>query len=143
MRWTRIVLLSVLVVLVAFVLGGGRLAIAQDPDMADHPAVGSWAVESDPGDASFSLTSVTLAADGTALYISPNADVGIGVWTPSGDDTAVWTFRATTDGPAYILIRVSIEVPPDGATFTGTFTVEIDPSIRPEAVPAARSGEAP
>ncbi len=124
MRWTSGVLLSAVVLLGAVLIGGGHLAGAQEIEMADHPAVGAWAVESDPGDASFSLTSVTLAADGTALYISPNADVGVGVWAPTGETTANLTFRAATNGPAYILIRVGIDVPPDGVTFTGTFTAE-------------------
>ena len=125
MRRTSVVLLSAVVLLGTLLLGGGRFAVAQEESLADHLAVGSWAVESDPGDAGFSLTSVTLAADGTALYISPNADVGVGVWAPSGETTASLTFRAATNGPAYILIRVGIEVPPDGVTFTGTFTAEM------------------
>ncbi len=123
MRRTPIVIL--LAVMIAGMVVGGRLAVAQEPDTAAHPARGSWSVTSDPGDAEYSPRLVILSADGGAIFVSGYATTAIGAWEPSGESTADVTFTMVSDGPGQIVIRASLEVAPDGQSFTGTFTNEI------------------
>jgi hypothetical protein len=108
-------------------MAGGSLGAAQ-PDVAGHhPAVGSWLVESDPDMDALSLRTLVVSADGTALAISsvaPNGSTGAGVWAPTGDTSAVLTFTLVTNGPAYVVLRASIDVAADGQSFTGTYTDE-------------------
>jgi hypothetical protein len=114
-----------LIVLLGLVLTfGSSLAAAQDRWGNDHPLVGSWNVESDPGDAEYSPRLVSFAADGTAFFVSGQQTMGVGAWQPTGDTTAVVSFAVATNGPAYILIRARIDVAPDRLSFTGTFTFE-------------------
>jgi hypothetical protein len=125
MARTGLLVLSTVVLLGAVLGVRGRFALAQDAGGADHPATGSWLVESDPGDAEYSVRLMTLSADGTALFVSGRQTSGVGAWVPAGDAAATVTFTVVSDGPAYIVIRASIEVAPDGQSFTGTFTDEV------------------
>ena len=68
---------------------------------------------------------MTLAADGTALFVSGRATMGVGAWEPAGDTAANVAFTVVTDGPAYIVIRATLETAADGQSFTGTFTDEM------------------
>lgn len=124
MRRTNVIPLLAVMLASAVLIGGGRFAAAQDPGQADHPATGAWATESEPGDAEYSPRLVILSADGSALFVSGYETMGIGSWEPSGDTTAIVTLTAVTDGPAKVVIRASIEIAPDGDSFTGTFTNE-------------------
>lgn len=119
----RMIRSSVVMVLVMVLVGGG-ISTAQEPGGNHHSAVGSWSVESDPGDAEYTPRLMILAADGSALFVSGHQTTGIGSWQPMNDTTAMLTFAVTTDGPAYILIRAKIELAADGTSFTGVFTVE-------------------
>src|SRR5829696_9863128 len=119
--------LSVVMLAAIALLGialGGRFAAAQDADDADHPATGSWIVESDPGDTEYSPRLMLLSADGSAQFVSGRTTTGIGAWEPAGDASAVVTITLVTDGPAYIVFRAFIDVAPDGQSFTGSFTNE-------------------
>ncbi len=120
-----VVILLLAIATIGAVVGGGRLATAQDSSLANHPAKGSWSVTSDPGDAEYSPRLVILSADGGAMFVSGYATTAIGAWEPAGESTADVTFTMVTDGPGQIVIRVSLEVAPDGQAFTGTFTNEI------------------
>lgn len=124
MRWTSGVLLSAVVLLGALLFGGGRFAAAQEIEMAEHPARGSWTVASDPGDTEYSPRMMILSADGGAFFVSGYRYTGVGRWEPTGETTAAVTFTAVTDGPAQIVIRASVEVAADGQSFAGTFTDE-------------------
>ena len=123
---SRSVVITLLAVMLsgAVLIGGGRFTAAQDPDPADHPAAGAWSVESEPGDAEYSPRLVSLSDDGSALFVSGYATTGVGRWEPTGETTAILTFTVVTDGPAQAVIRAEIEIAPDGASFTGTFTNE-------------------
>ncbi len=70
-----------------------------------------------------------LSADGGALIVSGEKLTGVGAWEPTGETTAIITYTMVSNGPAQIVTRASIEVSPDGASFTGTFTIEavVDP----------------
>ncbi len=120
-------LLAAVVLVGAILTGGGGFGAAQDAGVKDHPAVGSWLVESDPDLEALSIRTLVVSADGTALAISsvaPNGSTGAGVWAPSGDSSAILTFTLVTNGPAYIVLRASIDIAADGQSFTGIFTDE-------------------
>ncbi|MBA3416319.1 MAG: hypothetical protein H0U10_13940 [Chloroflexia bacterium] len=141
------------VVLSGTVIGGGRVAVAQVPGPGDHPANGSWTVETDPGDAEYSPRLMILSADGGAIFVSGYGNTGVGAWAPTSETTAAVTFTAVTNGPAQIVIRISLEVASDGQALTGTFTneVQFDPAgggtsgeIGPGTIGGARlAAEAP
>lgn len=123
-RTSSVLFLSLAMVFAGLVTGGGRLAVAQVPVPAEHPARGSWTVESDPGDTEYSPRMMILSADGGAIFVSGYTTTGVGAWEPTSETTAAVTFTVVTDGPAKIVIRAAIEIAPDGQAFTGTFTNE-------------------
>lgn len=123
MRRSTIILLLAIVTF-GTLIGGGRLATAQDASLANHPAKGSWAVASDPGDTDYSPRLAILSADGGAFFVSGEMLTGVGSWEPTGETTAAVTFVVVTNGPAQVVIRAGIEVAPDGESFAGTFTNE-------------------
>lgn len=121
--------LAVIMLLIAVLLGGvaaghGRFVAAQGTSMADHPAIGSWVVHRDPDISNWPNELMILSADGTAFDYGAYQSTGVGVWQPTGANTATVTFTVTSDGPAYIVIRASIEVAPDRHSYMGTFTIE-------------------
>jgi len=125
MRRTSVYLLSAIVLLGIALSGSARFTAAQDPSDVDHPAQGSWLVESIPGDAEYSPRMMILSRDGSALFVSGQTTTAVGGWEPRGDATAIATFTVVTNGPAYIVIRASLDIAPDGQSFTGNFTNEI------------------
>jgi hypothetical protein len=134
-------MLSVVVLLGTIVMASGRVVVAQPDGARDHPAVGSWLVESDPDLGALSVRTLVVSADGTALAISsvaPNGSMGAGVWAPTGNATAALTVTLVTDGPAFIVLRASIDIAADGQSFTGTFT---DEAIFDPTSPSGTSGE--
>jgi len=124
MRRISVVSLSAVIVLATVLIGAGRFAGAQEVNPGDHPANGSWNVTSDPGDTEYSPRLAILSADGRAIFVSGEKLTGIGAWEPTSETTAAVTFVVVTDGPAQIVIRVSVEVAADGQAFNGTFTNE-------------------
>ncbi len=113
MRRTTVLMLSAVLLLGIALSGRGQLTAAQDPSGADHPAVGSWLVESDPGDAEYSPRLMILSRDGSALFVSGQTTTAVGGWEPSGGATAIVSFTVVTNGPAYIVVRASLDVAPD------------------------------
>lgn len=124
MRRTPMFLLSAVVLLGIALSGRLHFAAAQDPSDPDHPARGSWLVESDPGDAEYSPRMMILSRDGSAVFVSGQTTTAVGGWEPTGDATAIATFTVVTNGPAYIVVRASLDVAPDSQSFTGMFTFE-------------------
>jgi hypothetical protein len=125
MRRSSVVLLLAAVILGSLVVAGGRFAAAQTPVQAGHPAVGSWMIHRTPANAvAWPNELLVLNADGTAIEYGAYQTTGIGAWEATGDRTATVTFTLTTDGPAYVVIRASIEIAPDGKTLKGTYTAE-------------------
>ncbi len=120
----RTLLIGTTLLLTMVLVIGSPFAAAQDSGGNVHAAVGSWNVESDPGDAEYSPRLITLHADGTALFVSGRQTVGLGTWSSMSDATVAVSFAATTDGPSYILIRAQLEVAADGESFTGSYTIE-------------------
>lgn len=97
---------------------------AQDPSATDQVAVGTWLVESNLGDAEYSIRLMTLGADGSAIFASGQQTTGLGSWEATSDTTAIATFAAVTNGPAWISIRVQLDFAPGGQSFAGVYTIE-------------------
>ncbi len=125
MRRINVVWVSAIIVMASVMIGGGHFAAAQEVLPADHPARGSWNVTSNPGDAEYHPRMAILSADGGVLVVSGEKLTGVGAWEPTGETTAAVTYTMVTNGPGQIVTRASIEVSPDGASFSGTFTLEV------------------
>jgi hypothetical protein len=121
--------LFALVLLVTTLVGGAHLATAQDQGPADHSAIGTWTVESEPQDVVTNMRTISLAPGGIASVISTGAGedpiASLGAWEPTSDTSVALTFTMVTNGPAYITVRASIDLAEDGATFTGSYTMEM------------------
>lgn len=124
MRLNGSVALAVVVLLGIALVGGNHFVSAGESAIGNHPAAGSWLVSTDPGDAEYSPRLMTLAADGTAMFVSGQKATAVGAWQPTGDTSAAASFTVVTDGPAYIVIRAAIDLAPDGQSFSGTYTLE-------------------
>ncbi len=125
MRHVIVLFLSVMALLGALVVGGGTLA-AQDTEMADHPLVGPWELRADIGDGDTScLSQVVFTDEGAYIDVDCDGFVVIGGWEPTGDTTANMSFTSSdSEGGAYT-VRASVEVAPDGQSFTAPFTFEL------------------
>jgi hypothetical protein len=91
-----------------------------------HPIVGTWNTETssgDPGDVMFS-------ADGTLVSVDTE-DVSLGVWEATGPSTVNLMFSGlipaeeSGSGGGRFIIRATLEVAPDGQSFSGDYTVEV------------------
>jgi hypothetical protein len=127
MRRNTVLLLSVVVLLGTLLIGGGRFVAAQDASPADtmtHPIVGSWMLDLEPEvpDDPFSL--VRFSADGGYLQIDPDGTNSIGAWEPTGDNSAILTLTFVTEEDGTSTARATVDVDPDGETFTATYTLE-------------------
>jgi len=99
---------------------------AQETDFADHPLNGTWTLITDDQE----LPDVIIfAADGSVTDVESSGSVTLGVWEPTGETTATLTLTAFDDDEGGITIRASLEVAPDGQSFTATYTFEpFDPA---------------
>lgn len=120
--------LSIILLLAAAMLGtvggGSHATFAQDIEMDNHPAVGSWIITSDLDDAEYFPRLVILSGEGAAFFVSGSQTMGVGAWEPMDETTAAVSFTVVTNGPPQIVIRAGFEVAPDGQSSTGTFTTE-------------------
>jgi hypothetical protein len=92
-----------------------------------HPFVGAWIVDTNTADDSDPHTQLTVHPDGTLLQ-ADQANVGIGVWEPTGDGSAALTMTAGSDSPdgnpSTVIVRAVIAMDPAGDTWTGEASVE-------------------
>ena len=116
--------------LVGIVAAGVTSGSAQDTDMANHPVVGVWELSADLGDGDTScLSQVVFTADGGYIDVDCDAFVEVGVWEPTGPNTADLTITVKTVEDGSFRIRAAIEVAADGQSFTAPFTFELlDPT---------------
>jgi hypothetical protein len=117
------------------------IASAQEVATEGHPLVGTWFLDNGTGNLTDALDTFIIHADGT--YIEANADgtVRLGVWEATGPTTATLTIEAysrdaTGANLGAIIIRLTIELNPDGNSYTAEGTIEL---IRPDG---SRSGQA-
>jgi hypothetical protein len=91
-----------------------------------HPIVGTWHTETssdDQGD-------VTFSADGTLVSVDTDGAT-LGVWEATGPSTVNLMFSGlipaeeSGSGGGRFIIRATLEVAPDGQSFTGDYTAEV------------------
>ena len=127
MRRTIVVFLSVVVLL--GMLGTATTSVtAQGSDLADHPLVGSWLLDTDVEDPENAVSLVVFTSDGIYIETDDDGSTGIGVWESTGDTTGQMTFRFVDSG-GIAVIRASLEVSADGNTLTAEYSIEFtDPA---------------
>ena len=129
LRRASVLLLAAVVPLGTLLIGGGAFATAQDTDVADHPLVGSWIVDTDTEDPENLPELATIFSDGAAILSTADGTTGHGAWEPTGDATVNLTFTLVFDDGTRLTIRASVEVAADGQSFTSPYTNEFfDPS---------------
>jgi hypothetical protein len=106
---------------------------AQAGATAAHPLVGAWVI--DPGPPVDSAPEqLLLVGPGGILSFHSDHGTAYGAWTPTGADTADYTFynwegNAETGFMGFVIVRVSVEVASDGQTLSGTYSVEFPPAL--------------
>ena len=129
MRRALVMFLSVVVLLGSLLVGGGTLVAAQDTDFSGHPLVGTWMLDTEPENPDAFPSQVIFSAEGGYVDVDAEGVVVIGGWEPTGDTTANLTITSSDPDVGVATIRASIEVAPDGQSFTATYTFEIlDPA---------------
>ena len=130
----------VLVMLISLIAIGalGRTAgtSAQDyatpGEMAKHPFVGTWQLDTDMDDPENAPELVIVTADGSYLEVDAEGGVGVGTWESTGDRTVNLTIRflnGDEEGFAGLaIVRAEGEVAEDGQSWTASYTLEfVDP----------------
>jgi hypothetical protein len=112
----------------ALALGAISPVVVAQEDAAEHPLVGAWVLDSTPDDPSDAVSLVVFGPGGTLVSLSAEGSAA-GSWEPTGERTFDVTFHGLAITPeggfgGLFTIRSSGEVPEDGQTFTGTYTVE-------------------
>jgi len=98
----------------------------KDTDFAEHPFVGPWELRADIGDGDTScLSQVVFTDEGAYIDVDCDGIVVIGGWEPTGDTTANMSFTSSGPEGGVYSIRASVEVAPDGQSFTAPFTFEL------------------
>lgn len=128
-------ILTVIGVLVA-ILSLAAPVVAQDDIVAvkaAHPIVGAWIVDSSPDDPSDPLELTVTGPGGTITDTSLDG-VGTGAWFPTGPSAADATVVFPAADPdagfiGWVTIRTSVEVAPDGLSFSGTYTIEFPAAV--------------
>jgi hypothetical protein len=118
-------------ILVAIVLAAvpGSTVLAHDDHAAatDHPFVGAWVVDTNTTDTSDPHTLLIVHPDGTLVQADP-ANVGVGVWEPTGEAMASLTVTAWFDAGdqemSTVIVRAIVEVGSTGDSWTGEASVE-------------------
>ncbi len=132
MRRTNVFLLSAVVLLGTLLVGGGGFVAAQDAtpeDSMGHPLIGSWFLDTETENPENLLSLVRFSADGGYVEIDADGSTSLGAWEPTGDTTANLTFSFVDEESGTATIRASLEVAPDGQTFTASYTLEFaDPA---------------
>jgi hypothetical protein len=91
-----------------------------------HPIVGTWNTETSSGDPG----EVVFSADGTLVSLD-SEDVSLGVWEATGPSAVALMFSGlipaeeTGSAGASFTIRATLEVAPDGQSFSGDYTAEL------------------
>jgi hypothetical protein len=120
---TTVVVLGLVVVTHAPRIG------AQDTEMAEHPLVGTWLLDTDADDPTNAPTLGIFTADGIYAQVEADGAVGMGSWHATGPNMAEMTFHGlfgAEEGEFFGMatIRSAIEVASDGQSLTATFTLE-------------------
>jgi hypothetical protein len=122
MRRASLMFLSFVILLGTIVIAGGRFAVAQGTDFADHPLVGTWTLITEDQELP---DLIIFSDDGGVVDVESDGSVSLGTWEPTGDSTANLTITAYEDEEGGYRIHASFEVAPDGQTFTASYTFEL------------------
>jgi len=103
-----------------------------------HPIIGTWIV-TDTSDTSSPPSVTSFTSDGIVVDVETDG-VGLGAWEATGPTSANVTFVESIpadEGGGTVMLRVAVEVAPDGQSFTGDYTVELGGS---EGAPTGEYG---
>ncbi len=116
--------------LIGIVAIGATSGSAQDTSVPDHPILGAWELRADLGAGETScLSHVVFTADGGYVDVDCDGHVQVGVWEPTGPNTANLMITVKSVEMGSFIIRAAFEVSADGQTFTAPFTFELlDPT---------------
>jgi hypothetical protein len=119
----RIITLSMSVVLMLVAFAPAVLA-----QYEEHPAVGGWVLDPEPGNPDNPPNLLTFHADGTARDWNVN-DTGVGVWEPTGESSFATTILYPVVDPEAGFVGITTahiigEASEDGQTTSGTYTIE-------------------
>ena len=92
-----------------------------------HPLIGTW-IATDTSDPENPSTFVAAFSAGGTFVQVEDGEVSLGVWEPTGPTSAALTFSdqdPAEEGGGSFTIRATVEVAPDGQTFTAEYTVEV------------------
>ncbi len=131
MRRISLLLISAVVLVGTFLIGSGNFATAQETDLSDHLLVGTWILEyqSENPDDPVYREMATNFSDGTSIVSTPDGSNGQGVWESTGETSAIMTMSVVFEDGTRLLARVSIEIAPDGESYSAVITNEFfDPS---------------
>jgi hypothetical protein len=110
-------------------------SIVEQAAAENHPIVGTW-LYTPESTATGQRHPAAFNSDGTFWQADAANVVGIGVWEPTGPNSVTVTFvdqvPLEAGGFATETIRASIEVTPDGQSWTAEFTVEVSGGGFPE-----------
>ncbi len=141
-RFTALFALTLLFV-ASFISAGWRTSGADAQEAgAVHPIVGIWIADTDPEITENADSVFSFSPDGAYTELHPDGEVLIGRWESTGDTTATLTIVSTmmnedeTDAGVFV-IRASVEVAADSATFSANYTFEI---INPDGSTAGQAG---
>ena len=135
MRQVRCGVLFVVVLLVLFGTAP-RLVSAQSSDLAGHPIVGSWLLDTDLTDPKNAVSLVAFTADGIYMEVDDDGTTGLGSWASTGDTTGEMTLRFV-DADGIAIIRASLEVSATDDMLRAEYTIEF---VDPEGVSTGEYG---
>jgi hypothetical protein len=123
-RISILAFLTTIVVLGLVVFRGTSGIGAQDAtEMAGHPLVGTWLLDTDTDDPTNPPSLASFGADGIYTEVDADGSAGMGSWEATGPDTAALTFHGLGD-EGMVTVRAAIEVAADGQSLTATYTLE-------------------
>ena len=109
-------------------------APATNITLEDHPLVGAWLLVGE-SDREGQTLLVAFTSDGIFQQADADGIDGYGTWEPTGPASAVLTavqlIPDAAQNPAIVTTRASIEVAPDGQSFTADFTLELSDGDMP------------
>lgn len=128
-RFIAPVTLVVVLVAWAAIARGTTTSAQDDADLADHPLVGAWMIDTDGTDPENTPSLAVFSSDGLYVQHDYDGSAAVGSWEATGDDSAAMTAHQQFPGDdgefgGTAVIRAEIEVAEDGETLTATYTAE-------------------
>jgi len=141
-RFSTFLSITLLLLSAMVVLGkGAAIASAQDANQV-HPIVGIWIADTDSEITENTDSVFIFSPDGAYTELHPDGEVLIGRWESTAKTTATLTIVSTMmnddeSSAGVFIIRASVEVAADLATFSANYTFEI---VNPDGTSAGQVG---